>query len=47
MSPSMLNPPSVLGWNSDKSYLGRLADKGISIPDTVWIDSATQGDVEN
>ncbi|MDP3801490.1 RimK family alpha-L-glutamate ligase [Brevundimonas sp.] len=42
----MLNPPSVLGWNSDKSYLGRLADKGIAIPDTVWIDSPTQADVD-
>jgi len=39
----MQNPPSVLGWNSDKSYLGRLADKGVAIPDTVWIDGPTQG----
>jgi glutathione synthase/RimK-type ligase-like ATP-grasp enzyme len=42
----MLNPPSVLGWNSDKSYLGRLADQGIAIPDTVWIDGPTQADVD-
>ena len=42
----MLNPPSVLGWNSDKSYLGRLADKGVAMPDTVWVDSPTQGDVD-
>ncbi len=39
----MLNPPSVLGWNSDKSYLGRLADQGVAIPDTIWVDGPTQG----
>ena len=42
----MLNPPSVLAWNSDQSYLGRLADQGVAIPDTVWIDSPTQADVD-
>jgi len=42
----MLNPPSVLGWNSDKSYLGRLTEQGVAIPDTVWIDSPTQADVD-
>ena len=42
----MLNPPSVLGWNSDKSYLGRLAEKGVAIPPTVWVDGPTQTDVD-
>ena len=42
----MLNPPSVLGWNSDKSYLGRLAEAGVVIPDTVWIDGPTQADAD-
>ena len=42
----MLNPPSVLAWNSDKSYLGRLADQGIAIPDTVWIDGPRQADAD-
>ena len=42
----MLNPPSVLGWNSDKSYLGRLAEAGVAIPDTVWIDGPTQADAD-
>ena len=42
----MLNPPSVLGWNSDKRYLGRLAGKGIALPDTVWVESPTQVDVD-
>ena len=42
----MLNPPSVIGWNSDKSYLGRLADKGVAIAPTIWVDGVTQGDVD-
>lgn len=42
----MLNPPSVLGWNSDKSYLGRLADEGVAIPETLWVDSPTQTDAD-
>ncbi len=42
----MLNPPSVLGWNSDKSYLGRLAEQGVAIPDTVWVDGPTQADAD-
>ena len=42
----MLNPPAVLGWNSDKTYLGRLAAQGVAIPDTLWIDSPTQADVD-
>jgi hypothetical protein len=42
----MLNPPSVLAWNSDKSYLGRLAEQGVTIPDTVWVDGVTQADVD-
>jgi len=42
----MLNPPSVLGWNSDKSYLGRLADQGVAIPETVWVEDPTQADAD-
>jgi len=42
----MLNPPSVLAWNSDKSYLGRLANQGVAIPDTVWVDGPTQADAD-
>lgn len=43
---SMLNPPSVLGWNSDKSYLGRLAERGAATPETLWVESPTQADVD-
>ncbi len=42
----MLNPPPVIGWNSDKSYLGRLADQGVAIPPTIWVDGVTQADVD-
>ena len=42
----MLNPPSVLAWNSDKSYLGRLAEQGVAIPPTVWVDGPTQADAD-
>ena len=28
----LANPASVLGWNSDKSYLGRLAERGVPFP---------------
>lgn len=41
----MLNPPSVLGWNSDKSYLDRLARQGVAIPSTLWIDEPSRADV--
>ena len=40
------NPASVLGWNSDKSYLRRLADKGVPIAPTVWATAPTQADVD-
>jgi hypothetical protein len=42
----MLNPPSVLAWNSDKSYLGRLAEQGVAIPDTAWVEGVTQSDID-
>lgn len=42
----MLNPPSVLGWNSDKRYLGRLAEQGVAIPDTIWVDGPSQADAD-
>ena len=42
----MLNPPSVIGWNSDKSYLDRLAEKGVAIPPTQWVEGVTQADVD-
>ena len=34
------NPASVLAWNSDKTYLRRLADAGVAVPPTIWTDHA-------
>ena len=42
----MLNPPSVLTWNSDKSYLRRLAERGVAMPRTQWVEGVTQADVD-
>ncbi|RZJ03588.1 MAG: transporter [Brevundimonas sp.] len=42
----ILNPASVLGWNSDKSYLGRLAERGVAIPPTTWVEGVTQADAD-
>ncbi|WGM32558.1 transporter [Brevundimonas sp. NIBR11] len=40
------NPATVLGWNSDKSYLRRLEAAGIAIPPTAWSDGVTQDQVD-
>ncbi len=42
----MLNPPSVLTWNSDKSYLRRLAERGVAMPRTQWVEGVTRADVD-
>lgn len=42
----MANPPSVLRWNSDKTYLGRLAERGIAIPPTLWRTDVTAADLD-
>jgi hypothetical protein len=42
----MLNPASVIAWNSDKAYLGGLAEKGVAIPETAWVEGVTQADVD-
>lgn len=40
------NPARVIAWNSDKSYLGRLAAKGIAIPPTIFCDEVTPEAIE-
>lgn len=37
----LANPASVLAWNSDKTYLARLAARGVPIPETVWSNGVT------
>ncbi len=41
----LANPASVLGWNSDKSYLRRLETLGVAIPPTAWSDRVDQVEV--
>ena len=33
----LFNPASVLEWNTDKTYLGLLADRGVPIVPTKWV----------
>jgi len=39
MQTLMINPYSLIKWNMDKHYLRDLANKGINIPPTVYIES--------
>lgn len=41
----LANPASVLTWNSDKHYLARLADAGVPIPPTLFIEEITEAAV--
>ena len=43
---AVANPAEALRWNSDKTYLARLADKGVPIPPTRWTDRVTQDQVD-
>ena len=36
--PRILNRPEVLTWNSDKHYLRELADRGLPIIETTWLE---------
>jgi len=38
--PRLLNPPSVVAWNTDKRYLVDLAAAGIPVVSTAWISDA-------
>ncbi len=40
------NPPSVLAWNSDKTYLRRLSKLGVATAPTVYLDAVGQADVD-
>jgi glutathione synthase/RimK-type ligase-like ATP-grasp enzyme len=42
----LMNPAAVLAWNSDKAYLDKLADRGVAIPETLWIEGVAQADVD-
>ncbi len=36
--PRLLNPPNVLRWNTDKHYLQGLAEHGLPVVDTTWLE---------
>lgn len=42
----LVNPPALLRWNSDKTYLAELADRGISTVPTLAVDSCCDADLE-
>ena len=37
--PRLLNAPSVIEWNTDKAYLGRLAEAGVPVVPTTYLTS--------
>jgi hypothetical protein len=39
--PRLANPADVVAWNTDKTYLGELADAGIAVVPTVWAPPGT------
>lgn len=42
----MLNPPTLLRWNSDKAYLAELADRGVSTVPTIAVEACCDADIE-
>ena len=42
----LANPAQVLAWNSDKRYLGGLAERGIAIPMTIWTDHVSRDQLD-
>ncbi|SFL57740.1 ATP-grasp domain-containing protein [Geodermatophilus ruber] len=39
---ALLNPAEVLEWNTDKRYLGELADAGLPVVPTAWVTGAAE-----
>ena len=37
------NPPSVMRWNADKSYLGTLSERGAPVVPALYVDRVTPG----
>jgi glutathione synthase/RimK-type ligase-like ATP-grasp enzyme len=42
----MINPPALLRWNSDKSYLAELMERGISTVPTLAAEACCDADLE-
>ncbi len=43
---TLRNPASLIAWNSDKSYLRELAERGLRIVPTVWVDRDDGADLK-
>ena len=43
--PRLANSADVVAWNTDKTYLKRLADAGVPVIPTVWVAPGEQYDV--
>ena len=41
----MINPPSLLRWNSDKAYLAELADRGVPTVPTLAVEACCDADL--
>jgi glutathione synthase/RimK-type ligase-like ATP-grasp enzyme len=42
---ALWNPAEIIRWNMHKKYLQDLADKGVTIPPTVWIEAESSVDL--
>jgi glutathione synthase/RimK-type ligase-like ATP-grasp enzyme len=42
----LINPPTLLRWNSDKSYLAELGEAGVPTVPTLAVESCCDGDLE-
>jgi glutathione synthase/RimK-type ligase-like ATP-grasp enzyme len=40
------NPADLIAWNSDKTYLRELAERGIRTVPTVWVERGAKADLE-
>ncbi len=41
------NPPPVLQWNHDKLYLQSLHEKGVRLPETIWMPRHSAGNLHS
>ena len=44
---ALRNPAEVIAWNSDKTYLRELAEAGVPTVPTLWVERASELDLES
>lgn len=42
---ALCNPADLIAWNSDKTYLRELADGGVPIVPTIWVDRDSEAEL--